>query len=460
MKKLLCLIFLALAGLLLNCKKNAEVLVIAPNPEPEKANLTKAVEFLKGISVAGADKIVFDSVTNSYMVSLPDSYDENEAEITVSMQKDIVLWDNYKTGMTADSIIKYKYKGTSPLNFKVSDNPEKSWFIFNVYFNFSGTPEIELLSKEIPINSTGSTLPIRYLAKVGSIPAAPEQNGTMVRIINRKTGFITESSLQLENLYVNFNEAQNLITNDPLAIEIHLYNQNAVVFEGVKFTRGVPAFFVAPDYKFEYSRKDTIKVTGGFFLPNAKYSVTFSSDFLSAPVTKNVRYHDVSRLTLDNIPANLPEGPYLISFHENGKLLGKSAIYMSNLGPSAVTSIWTSKTNAIENIWKGELGGAVIRNVNAPSCNRGDVFFARTLPLVAGNLSNAKLPNLRLKRDGVTVELKASLQIFNWAIAGVSFAVGKYTIPANLAPGAYEVTSIHVVDGKESKPYWSKMEIR
>jgi hypothetical protein len=380
------------------------------------------------------------------------------------MQKNIMLWDSAQTTITTDSIIRYSYKSTGPLHFKVSDNPEKSWFYFTVYFNFSGTPKIDLLSKEIPVNASGSILPLRYMAKVGSIPAAPGQYGPTVKIINRKTGFTTESALYSDNMYANFPDAQNLITSDPLAMEISLFNQNSVVFEGIRFTRDMPHFYVLPDYKFEYSRKDTIKVTGGFFLPDKKYSATFTSDFLSAPVSRNIRFNDASRLTLDDIPSELPVGPYLVSFYEDGKLLGKSSIYKSNLEPSEVATIWDSKTNAIENIWKGDISQTLNRNTNVLSFHKGDVFFVRSLPLAAAypgfNFDVAKLPSLRLKRNGATVELKPALEVFNWGIAGVSFAIGKYTIPTDLAAGSYEVTSFHVADSKESKPYWSKMEIR
>ncbi|MEO6283283.1 MAG: hypothetical protein ABIN80_08360 [Dyadobacter sp.] len=464
MKKLIYLSFFVLTGLLVNCKKDSEILVVAPKPEPEKENLIKAIEFLKGITVTGAEKIEFDSVTNSYMVSLPDSYDESKAEVKVSMQKNIMLWDSAQIAIIPDSIIRYSYKGTNPLHFKVSDNPERSWFYFNVYFNFSGTPKIDLLSKEIPVNASGSILPLRYMAKVGSIPAAPGQYGPTVKIINRKTGFTTESHLYSDNMYVNFPDAQNFITRDPLAMEISLFNQKSVVFEGIRFIRDTPQFYVLPDYKFEYSKKDTIKATGGFFLPDKKYSVTFTSDFLSTPVTRSIRFNDASRLTLDDIPAELPEGPYLVSFYEDDKLLGKSSIYKSNLEPSEVETIWNSKINAVENIWKGDISQTLNRNTNVLSFRMGDVFFVRSLPLAAGypgfNFDVKKLPSLRLKNAGRVVELKPELEVFNWGIAGVSFAIGKYTIPKDLATGSYEVTSFSAADGKESKPYWSKMEIR
>jgi hypothetical protein len=99
MKKLIYLTFFVLTGMLINCKKDSEILVVAPKPEPEKENLIKAIEFLKGITVTGAEKIEFDSVTNSYMVSLPDSYDESKAEVKVSMQKNMMLWDSAQTAI-------------------------------------------------------------------------------------------------------------------------------------------------------------------------------------------------------------------------------------------------------------------------------------------------------------------------------------------------------------------------
>lgn len=425
--------------------------MVVPNPGTEVAKLTRAGDFLNLLTVTGAEKVVFDSVTNNYYVSLPDSYNESKAEVKLSLQRNIVLWDSAVTSITKDSVIRYNYNGTSPLLFKLSDNPEKSWFYFTVYFNFSGTPKIELLSKEIPLDSRGSNLPLRFLPKTGSIPSSPGQYGPLVKVINRKTGYTAESYLYPENNFVNFYEAEQLITNDPIALEINFYNQKPVVFEGIKFTRSIPKLYVAPDYKFVYTPNDTIKADGGFFVPAAKYSATFTSDYIPAPVTIGVKFIDVFNLAIDEIPSSLAEGSYVVSFYEDDKLLGKNALYVS-----------PSTTNCIESIWKGNINLILVRNVSPLSFMKGDTFFAKLMPVTFGYGSltelNTKLSVIRLKNDQKAVDLKPELVIYNWAIAGITYAVGKYTIPTDLATGTYEVTALSP-DGKESKPYWSRLQV-
>lgn len=457
MKKLLCLILLISAGLLIQCKKNSDLVVnpgTKPDPETQVPQLVKAAEFLKMLSVTGSEKIVFDSTTKNYFVSLPDSYDESKAEVKLSLQKNIFLWDSTASTIIKDSIIRYNYKGTAPLLFKLSDNPEKSWFFFTVYFNFSGTPKIELLSKEIPLDIRGSDLPLRILAKVGSIPASPGQYGPMVNVTNRKTGYTAESSLYPENNYVNFYEAEKLLTNDPITLEIIFYNQKPVVFEGIKFTRSIPKLYLAPEYKSIYTPKDTIKVNGGFFIPAAKYSVTFTSDYIPAPVSIDIKFEDPSRLTANQIPSTLPEGSYVVSFYEDDRLLGKNAIFVS-----------ATDKNCIESIWKGDVNSAQNRNVSSLSYNKGDTFFAKTVPLsygpgnsTADYFNAVKLPDIRLKNGQKSVDLKPELVVFNWSVATISYAVGKYKIPADFPSGTYEVTALQ--EGrKETKPYWSKMQV-
>jgi hypothetical protein len=460
MKKFLYLTLLLSIGFLTQCKKNSDIVVLPgpgtgtkPDPEVEVPPLIKADEFLKMLSVTGAEKVVFDSVRNFYMVSLPDSYDESKAEVKLSLQKNIVLWDSTATSITKDSVIRYSYKGTAPLAFKLSDNPEKSWLYFTVFFNFSGIPKVELLSKEIPMDVTGSILPLRFVAKVGSIPASPDHFETVVKVTNRKTGFTAESFLYAGGYYVNFPESEKLITNDPFSLEINLYNQKPVVFEGVKFIRGIPKLNLGLAYKFIYNKQDTIKGAGGFFIPNAKYSATFTNDYISAPVKAGVRFNDASKLTIDQIPANLPEGSYLVTVYEEEKLLGKSAILVS-----------PTEVNYIESIWKGSINSAQDRNVSKLSYIKGDTFFAKSTPLTYGygnatNLDPKQLSTIRLKNAEKSYNLKPELAIYYWAIAGVSYGVGKYTITADIAPGSYEVTALSS-DGKETKPYWSKLQVR
>jgi hypothetical protein len=439
---------LLLIGFMTGCKKD-QIIEAEPEPGPEKEST--AGQFLKSLSVTGVQEITFDSISNSFYVSLPDTYNEAAAEVKVNMQPDIVLADSLEKPTTGNTIL-YPYKGTPPLRFQLRDKTDKKWFYFNVYFNFSGTPEIELLQKEIPINASGVNLPLRFNAKVGSIPSSVEQLGPTVKISNKKTGFFMESSYYELTAPLYLGAVQELITTDPLTLEFKFFNQTPVVFEGVKFVRGVPNLYQMPMYKFQYNYKDTLKAGGGFFIPQEKYTVKISSDFLTTPVTAAAQVKDPQQLTLDKIPANLPEGSYLVSFYEKETLLGKTSVHLSNF-----------ESNCLETIWKGDVNGALDRNVEPLAFSKGDVFYANSLPLEFGtantNFDVNKLPRLRLKSPGKTVDLAPKLVVYSWAVAGTSYSLGQYTVPSDLPAGEYAVSAIYT-NRYESQPYWSKLKVK
>ncbi|WP_031529719.1 hypothetical protein [Dyadobacter crusticola] len=449
MKKSIYLILL-LAGLCSGCKKEKDP-EIGPKPEPETENPTKAGEFLKGLTVTGAQQITFDSTSKSYMVSLPDTYSEEQAEVKLSLHSNIGLV-NQSGEITKDSIIRFAYRGVGPLVFELREKANRGNFFFNVYFNFSGKPNITLLSKELPISSLGIIFPLRFEAKMGSIPSSPNQAGPILRITNPKTGFSTETVVYDIEGQIGLEKAETLLTSDLHRLEILFYNQEPVVFEGIKFIRDAPVVTVWPSYKFQYTRKDTISANGGIFIPQEKYTVTFSSDFLEKPVTAAMRVNDHSKISLDKIPANLEEGAYLVSFYEKDKLIGKSSVYLGNF-----------ETNCLETIWKGSIEKTLERNTLPLLLNKGDIFYAKSQPLDYGSGSTDfdvnRLPRLRLKSAAKTVDLAPELIVFNWLIAGFSYSLGKYKIPADLPAGKYTVTGVYT-NRYESKPYWSKMEVK
>lgn len=451
MKKSLCFVLL-LTIVLMNCKKDSDFDGFAPKPEPVKEEVITAAYFLRTLNVTGAREIKFDSATSSYMVSLPDNFNAEKAEVRLSLKQEAALASDIDQKPTPDSVIHYNYKGTPPLLFRLTDKKEKYTMHFTVYFNFSGTPDIKLLEKEIPINASGIKLPLVFNTKVGSIPASPTQPGPLVKFINRKTGFVTETSLYEEGSALFPEYAENLISDDPIALEIKFYNQNPVVFEGIKFLRDLPQGHIYTTYTKGHTFKDTVFVTGGYFVPNEHYTIAISNAVTSTPVTAAMKFNRTDLLTLDKLPATLTEGSYLLSFFEKDKLIGKASTYISD-----------NQAKFLETIWKGELSQNHNRNVNPLSFSRGDVFHAKSIPLEYGtyntNFDIKKLPHLRLKSASKTVDLAPEMDVFHWGLAGVSYSLGKYTIPNDLASGSYLVTAVYP-DQSESKPYWSKLEVK
>ena len=163
----------------------------------------------------------------------------------------------------------------------------------------------------------------------------------------------------------------------------------------------------------------------------------------------------IDSLRISNIPKDIPDGSYLVTFLEGEKVIGKSSIYFS-----------ASKSHSVETIWKGEPELALSRNTGKLSVKKGDTFYAKPWPpkYVTSSGSNASftesdLQILKLRNGSVTIELKPELTVVTWAIAGFKFAIGKYLIPASIPSGSYEATLVFA-DKQESKPYWSKIEIR
>ncbi|WP_143061598.1 hypothetical protein [Dyadobacter sp. SG02] len=446
------LTMIVLLGFLSGCKKKDDLIEFAPKPEPGQEIVMKARDFLKALDVTGATEIQFDSVSNSYMVNLPDDFNEKKAEVKLALQPDIFLLDSLNKA-TSDSIIRYSYSGNPPLVIRLRDKTEKYEFYIQVYFNFTGTPAIELLTNEIPIVSGAVRIPARFTAKMGTIPRAPGVgSGILVQFVNKKTGFSTAAEIGDFDTFIQFAGASNFVSNDPFTLEIALYNHNPVVFEGIRFLRGLPSIYIQPSYKFDYSRSDTIKITGGFFLPEKKYTLTFSNDFMANQVTVPVTSQDSTSLSVDKIPSVLTQGSYLVSVHEGDELAGAGNIYL-----------FGNSTRQIETIWQGGLHQSVDRNTQRLTISRGTEFYAKSWPVYYGATATyfdtTKLPRLHLASASTSIDLEPEPARYSWAIAGVTVGFGKYKIPLSLPPGLYTVTG-SFPDGAKTTPYWSRISVK
>ncbi|MCE7068324.1 hypothetical protein [Dyadobacter sp. CY326] len=444
MKKYILLFLLTCAGLA-SCKKDSDEQAPGPVQLPNGSNL-----FLKSLDVTGREKVTFDSTKNYFVVTFPESYTSGSAEVKLALNENVVLIDSLGKPSTA-SILNYNFRGRDPLTFTLREKEDKYAGYFTVFFNIAGSPKIELIKNEITVNTNGFAFPFRYISGVGSFPSRPDEAMPVLKAINRKTGFETETSLYSKQENVQLQETEKLVGEDQVALELHFKDQPAVVFEGVKFTRGEPFVSIARENKFVYTTKDSLFASGGYFIPSAKYSVRFSSDYLATPVNAAVKYKSPNELVADKLPANIPEGSYLLSFLEGDKVIGKSALYFS------ATNIKT-----IESVWKGDLTLALSRNAERLSFKKGESVYMKPSPVEFGSASTKfdknKLPTLRLKSGSTIVDLKPELAVVNWAIAGVSYPVGKYLLPKDLVSGQYEVMGVFP-DKTVSKPYWSKMQV-
>ncbi|MCE7064871.1 DUF4998 domain-containing protein [Dyadobacter sp. CY326] len=445
MKKTVYLLIVIFA-FIASCKKDSDV----TEAQPEPIGAVTAAEFLKGFDVIGAEVIRFDSASNIYLVTLPDGYTQEKADVRFSLQANIALEDS--SGKLIDTrAVLYDYHGTGPLVLQLRRKTGDRTFRFQVYFGFSGVPQIDLLEKQVQVYSYHTQLALRYGTNVGSIPSGPGKPGALVKISDPKTGQTITTILSNQYGVLGINPNQEM-TDNPMNVEITLEGQKSVIFEGVKFLKGKAAIYPNPTYKYQFLYSDSIKVYGNDFVPGRTYSVRFSSDFLEKPVVTTARIADDHALYVDKIPADLPEGSYLLSFYEADKLIGNNSLFVSD-----------HESKAIESIWKGDLYGATGRSIDAISVSRGETFYVKSSPMIYGYYDSPidakKLPQLHLTQGENTVTLQPELVIFGWAIAGLTIGVGQYTIPANLPAGNYEVRGLFA-DMTESKPYWSKLQVK
>ncbi|MCF0062084.1 hypothetical protein MUK70_22865 [Dyadobacter chenwenxiniae] len=445
MRKLTFLLLFISVACLSNCKKDSK----DPGPDPDTNQPYTPIQFLRSFEVPGSEKITFDSVTKNYQISLPESYFSNSAELKMSLNKNVVLIDSLGKA-TTDSTITYNFKGNQPLSFTLRDKEDKFAGSFTVYFEIAGAPKVELLTKAITINTNGFKSPFKFVSGVGTIPSRPGQTPPVIKASNAKTGFTTQTTYYQNQENITFEDIEKLVGADPIKLEVLFADKDPVVFEGITFTRGEPFSWI-PDAKFVYSTKDSVFVSGGYFVSTSKYTVKFTSDFVTTPATASLKFISPTSLNLEKFPSNVAEGSYLLTFHEGGKLIGKGAIYVANTAPKS-----------LESVWKGELMQALTRNTEPLTFKKGETFYAKPSPVEYGssntNFDVKKLPSLRLKSGATTVDLKPTLAVVNWATAGVSYPVGKYVVPANLAAGQYEVMAVFP-DKTVSKPYWAKMRV-
>ena len=195
-------------------------------------------------------------------------------------------------------------------------------------------------------------------------------------------------------------------------------------------------------------------VVGGYFSSSAKYTAAFTNDFNSTPIVLDLVYRDLGNL-FAQVPKGVSEGSYLVTFYENGTAIGKSLGEFSE-----------NKLNSVETIWKGDINLAFTRNTERINLNKGEMLYAKpsTLQYAWGTGAPVSgfdvklLPVLRLSNASASTDLIPEVIVISWAIAGISYAVGKYTIPVDQPSGLYDVTYMYS-NQPVSKPYWTKLTI-
>jgi len=451
MKKTAYLLFVLTVALFLQCRKDSADEEVTP--QPEVTNPDDSNNILQKLAVPEAEAVSFDSLRSLFLIKLPATYSGDELTINLSLYPDVSLLDS-ASSPTSQNSFKFAYKGSRPLNlvFKKKDVSEVRRY--DIYVEAQGPPKIELASKDISVRQGVSFFPFKIISGMGTIPSKPEQLAPVVKITDRASGAVSEGTIQniLQNIY--FEDLTGLISSSNVAMEVTFEGSAPLTFEGLKLNRGIPRADLT-NVPFSLGRNDTLKVKGGYFDSKIKYTAGLSSDFTAGQRLLDLEYGDNAYLSF-KFNSDIPEGSYLVTFFENGKEMGKGTFEYSN-----------AKINTLETIWKGDLNLVFKRNVEALVLKKGDEFYAKPSlvqyqwgsNMPSSSFDGKLLPVLRLNNGISTTNLSPEITVVSWAIAGVSYAVGKYKVPDNLAAGAYAVTAIYP-NQAESKPYWSKIQIR
>lgn len=451
MKKAVYFLLFIMVSAFLQCRKDSTSEEI--DPQPEVNNPDDASKILRNITVPEAESVTFDSLRSLFLVRLPAAFSADEISINLSLYPDVSLLDS-TSGKTTNTNLKFSYKGNRPLNLIFTKKGISTTRRYDIYVEAQGMPKIGLSKKEIEVKQGVSYIPFKVVSGLGTIPSKPEEKSPVIKMADPSTNVVLEGTVQnvLQNIY--FEDLTGLINAGKVALEITFDGADALRFEGLQLKRGIPRAELS-NMPFSLGSMDTLKIRGGYFDPNAKYTAALTNDFQSGPTRIDLTFEDKSNVYA-KLGSGLPEAVYLVTFYENGNEMGKGAFDFSN-----------AKTNTLETLWKGDPALAFRRNVQPLVFTRGDEFYAKpSLVQYAwgSNLPTSSfdvklLPALRLTLGAYVIDLTPEITVISWAVAGVSYAVGRYKLPENMQAGSYAVTALYP-NQPETKPYWSKMQIR
>ena len=452
MRRLALFLSLIAIGFFSQCKKGTSDEEVIPLPEID--NPDGMVSFLRKLSVPEAESVTFDSLRSGFSVKLPQGFDKDEIKINLSLFPGITLLDSTEREI-ADSTLVFRYKGNRPLGIVLSQKGTNERSVrYELFVEVIGSINIELTGKEISINTNNTYLPLKVISGLGTIPSKPDQQFPSIRLIDRAKNIISDGTVQSNLQSVFFQDVTRFLTSEKIALELTFEGSNSIIFEDILVKKGLPKA-IFPINSFKFSTTDTVKVGGGYFSPSAKYTAAFTNDFTNTPVIIDLVYSDLASLS-GQVPKGVPEGSYLVTFYENGTEIGKSLGEFSE-----------NKLNSVETIWKGDLSLAFTRNTERITLNKGEIFYAKpsTVQYAWGtgvpvsSFDVKLLPLLRLANASSTIDLAPEVVVISWAIAGISYSIGKYTIPSGQTSGMYSVTYVYA-NQPVSKPYWSRLTVQ
>jgi hypothetical protein len=453
MKKFLLLISVSLI-FFFSCDKKE-----TPKPEPEKIKVTALTDsaFIQYIEVLGADKIVFDSTIDAYLITLQPDFAESEIGVKFKLYPGAGLtWNN--TG--SSSLVNFAFRNKAPLGLQISSSSQQ----IKTYQFFVKHPG-PLKASVDPVYdfrlSTSGTCEIPYdlVSGVGTVPESPDSKATLsATLTDESTGSKLDGFASVNAVY--FQNANLFKKSSQLNIALKFGDKTFELAKNRKFSlvRSLvyrigefPLFSAAPLNK-------EISISGNGFLAKDRYIVKVESDFLPNAVTIPATFADSASL-LCTLPPSLPNGSYSVSIFQNDTLVNALIRTISS----------NDKEKAIGQIWLSQVDYPIDRTFSYYArkivAERGRTLYVNPFPAIVGRMYSTfdpktVLPDLQLKNAGQTITLTAEIRS-DPSFADGSFHVyyGQYAVPSGLSPGMYEAR-LSYPDQTLSAPFWSKIEVR
>ena len=456
MMKKIASAFLLFQIIFLGCIKKDKT---PPEPQAEKIEITKltSVDYIQDLEIPGAAEIIFDSVQNAYLVTLPENYLKDEINVKLKLYPKATM--AAPQGTTGQ--INFVFKNNPPLLFDVAaqSGTVKS---FKLYVKHVAKLKIVLNVTDVLHSNQDEncTVAVDFISGVGTAPETPGSKDTL--FFTLKEG---KSKKQIRGYYgaatLYFQDVKDFLNDDNLSIEATFGSKKVVAASNLRFSK-VRALIYGIRESWGFSDPvptgKKLLVEGNGFTASYKYSVKIESDFLSSPVTLNARFESLSSLSF-TIPKSIPEGSYALTYLENGEPISSRVnVIGSKEKGRSIGQVWLMQGNY-------PTAAYAFEHARKISVTSGSLLLISPFPAVLGTMYQPfdparKLPVLQLKNQQQTLLINANVKGDpSYADATIVFYYGQYDIPADAKPGFYEARLVYD-DKSESLPYWNKIEIK
>lgn len=437
------------------CQKKKDT----PGPQPEEIKVTPLTDsgFVQYIEVPGAEKIVFDSALDAYLITLQAGFTGSEIGIRFKLYPGAYL--GFKN-TTSNTLIDFAFKNRPPLSLQIS-TPTQYIKTYQFYVRHPGPLKAAIDSVYSFRLTESGAFSVQYdlIAGVGTIPESPGSEAQLTAALTDDgSGRQISGNIWLNTIY--FENANPFKASRQLGITLRYGDKTLEVVKNRKFLPIRSLVYKIGDFPLLLAAplNQQVLISGAGFSAKDRYKVTVESDFLSNAVTVPATFADSASLRC-TLPSGIPDGSYSVSIFQNDTLVNALVRTVSK----------NEKENAIGQIWVSQNDYFIDRPAYHYSrrivAERGRTIYVNPFPAILGRMYSSfdpyqTLPDLQLTNAAKRITLKAVVR------ADPSFAdgthhvyFGQYTLPTELPPGLYEARLAYQ-NQTTSVPFWSKIEVR